>query len=187
MRKDAETRGAKRSRSRGTEGQKRKKTRGHGDARTRGAAGHTDLLAEISRVGGDLEPRVLVSASSPLRVSPEGTLRTWAPGHLCTDTSAPGHLGTSAQTPQHLGTWHLCTEHLLTPHPSLSALRVIPSLRLRVRSEGTYAPTGCLTRDLAASMIASASIWAAWRSSSGLPEPGISRTASLTRLSFAPW
>ena len=87
----------------------------------------------------------------------------------------------------HLGTWHLCTEHLLTPHPSLSALRVIPSLRLRVRSEGTYAPTGCLTRDLAASMIASASIWAAWRSSSGLPEPGISRTASLTRLSFAPW
>ena len=174
MRKDAETRGAKRSRSRGTEGQKRKKTRGHGDARTRGAAGHTDLRTEISRVGGDLEPRVLVSASSPLRVSPEGTLRTWAPG-------------TSAQTPQHLGTWHLCTEHLLTPHPSLSALRVIPSLRLRVRSEGTYAPTGCLTRDLAASMIASASIWAAWRSSSGLPEPGISRTASLTRLSFAPW
>ena len=162
MRKDAETRGAKRSRSRGTEGQKRKKTRGHGDARTRGAAGHTDLRTEISRVGGDLEPRVLVSASSPLRVRSEGTLRTWAPGHLC-------------------------TEHLLTPHPSLSALRVIPSLRLRVRSEGTYAPTGCLTRDLAASMIASASIWAAWRSSSGLPEPGISRTASLTRLSFAPW
>ncbi|PSO59859.1 MAG: hypothetical protein BRC36_14900 [Cyanobacteria bacterium QH_2_48_84] len=71
--------------------QKRKKTRGHGDARTRGAAGHTDLRTEISRVGGNLEPRVLVSASSPLRVSPEGTLRTWAPGHLC-------------------------TEHLLTPH-----------------------------------------------------------------------
>ncbi|PSP08745.1 MAG: hypothetical protein BRC54_00965 [Cyanobacteria bacterium SW_7_48_12] len=39
----------------------------------------------------NLEPPVLVSASSPLRVSPEGTLRTWAPGHLC-------------------------TEHLLTPH-----------------------------------------------------------------------
>ena len=58
-----------------------KKTRGHGDARTRGAAGHTDLLAEISRVGGNLEPRVLVSASSPLRVSPEGTLGTWAPLH----------------------------------------------------------------------------------------------------------
>ena len=172
MRKDAETRGAKRSRSRGTEGHKRKKTRGHGDARTRGAAGHTDLRTEISRVGGDLEPRVLVSASSPLRVSPEGTLRTWAPGHLCTDTSAPGHLAPLHRTP---------------PHPSLSALRVIPSLRLRVRSEGTYAPTGCLTRDLAASMIASASIWAAWRSCSGLPEPGISRTASLTRLSFAPW
>ena len=101
MRKDAETRGAKRSRSRGTEGQKRKKTRGHGDARTRGAAGHTDLRTEISRVGGDLEPRVLVSASSPLRVSPEGTLRTWAPGHLCTDTSAPGHLAPLHRTPPH--------------------------------------------------------------------------------------
>ncbi|PSO93601.1 MAG: hypothetical protein BRC53_14280 [Cyanobacteria bacterium SW_6_48_11] len=79
MRKDAETWGAKRSRSRGKEGQKRKKTRGHGDARTRGAAGHTDLRTEISR-----------------GVSPEGTLRTWAPGHLC-------------------------TEHLLTPHFPLSA------------------------------------------------------------------
>ena len=162
MRKDAETWGAKRSRSRGTEGQKRKKTRGHGDARTRGAAGHTDLRTEISRVGGDLEPRVLVSASSPLRVSPEGTLRTWAPG-------------TSAQN----------TSSLLTPHFPLSASSLL--CVCRVRSEGTYAPTGCLTRDLAASTIASASIWAAWRSSSGLPEPGISRTASLTRLSFAPW
>ena len=174
MRKDAETWGAKRSRSRGTEGQKRKKTRGHGDARTRGAAGHTDLRTEISRVEG---------TSNPVSLSPRHPLSASGAKGL----SAPGHLGTSAQTPQHLGTWHLCTEHLLTPHPSLSALRVIPSLRLRVRSEGTYAPTGCLTRDLAASMIASASIWAAWRSSSGLPEPGISRTASLTRLSFAPW
>ena len=35
------------------------------DAGTRGAAGHTDLRTEISRVGGDLEPRVLVSASPP--------------------------------------------------------------------------------------------------------------------------
>ena len=107
MRKDAETWGAKRSRSRGTEGQKRKKTRGHGDARTRGAAGHTDLRTEISRVGGDLEPRVLVSASSPLRVSPEsvaarptsqgcekGTLRTHAPLHrnLLTPSLLTPHL-----------------------------------------------------------------------------------------------
>ncbi|PSO57360.1 MAG: hypothetical protein BRC39_14950 [Cyanobacteria bacterium QH_7_48_89] len=61
--------------------QGKKKTRGHGDARTRGAAGHTDLRTEISRVRGNLEPRVLVFASSPLRVSPEGTLRTWAPLH----------------------------------------------------------------------------------------------------------
>ena len=144
---------------RGAEEEEDAGTRGRADAGSCGThrSPHRDLKG-----GGDLEPRVLVSASSPLRVRSEGTLRTWAPGHLC-------------------------TEHLLTPHPSLSALRVIPSLRLRVRSEGTYAPTGCLTRDLAASMIASASIWAAWRSSSGLPEPGISRTASLTRLSFAPW
>ena len=86
---DAGTRGQGDKGSRGAEEQKRKKTRRHGDAGTRGAAGHTDLRTEISRVGGNLEPRVLVSASSPLRVSPEGTLRTWAPGHLCTDTSAP--------------------------------------------------------------------------------------------------
>ncbi|PSP05126.1 MAG: uroporphyrinogen-III synthase [Cyanobacteria bacterium SW_12_48_29] len=59
--------------SRGAEEQKRKKTRGHGDAGTRGAAGHTDLRTEISRVGGNLEPRVLVSAtdtSAPASSSP---------------------------------------------------------------------------------------------------------------------
>ncbi|PSP24167.1 MAG: hypothetical protein BRC55_08285 [Cyanobacteria bacterium SW_8_48_13] len=70
-----QTRGAK---GRGAGKQGKKKTRGQGDARTRGAAGHTDLRTEISRVRGNLEPRVLVFASSPLRVSPEGTLRTSA-------------------------------------------------------------------------------------------------------------
>ncbi|PSO53605.1 MAG: hypothetical protein BRC35_15730 [Cyanobacteria bacterium QH_10_48_56] len=65
--------------SRGAGEQGKKKTRGHGDARTRGAAGHTDLRTEFSRVRGNLEPLVLVSALVPKGLS------------------APGHLGTSAQ------------------------------------------------------------------------------------------
>ncbi|PSO62389.1 MAG: hypothetical protein BRC36_10080 [Cyanobacteria bacterium QH_2_48_84] len=70
---DAGTRGHGDTKSRGAPGAEEEENAG-----TRGAAGHTDLRKEISRVGGNLEPRVLVSASSPLRVSPEGTLRTSA-------------------------------------------------------------------------------------------------------------
>ena len=79
----------------------KKKTRGHGDARTRGAAGHTDLRTEISRVRGNLEPRVLVFASPPLRVSPEGTLRTWAPPHLGTSAHKSPHSSLSATKRSH--------------------------------------------------------------------------------------
>ena len=63
------------TRSRGAGEKEDAGTRGRADA---GAAGHTDLRTGISRVRGKLEPRVLVLASSPLRVSPEGTLRTWS-------------------------------------------------------------------------------------------------------------
>ena len=83
---------------RGAEEEEDAGTRGRADAGSCGThrSPHRDLKG-----GGDLEPRVLVSASSPLRVSPEGTLRTWAPGHLCTDTSAPGHLAPLHRTPPH--------------------------------------------------------------------------------------
>ena len=64
---DAGTRGHGDTKSRGAPGAEEEE-----DAGTRGAAGHTDLCKEISRVGGNLEPRVLVSASSPLRVATSG-------------------------------------------------------------------------------------------------------------------
>jgi succinyl-CoA synthetase beta subunit len=60
-------------------------------ASSRGTEGQRGTGAEEQRGTGANKPTHL--------------LRTWAPGHLCTETSAPGHLGTSAQKPPHLGTW----------------------------------------------------------------------------------
>ena len=158
--------------NRGAEEEEDAGTRGRADAGS--CRTHRSPHRDLKGWRGPRTPcpclRVIPSPRQSRRDSPH--LGTWAPLHRHLSTWAPG---TSAQN----------TSSLLTPHFPLSASSLL--CVCRVRSEGTYAPTGCLTRDLAASMIASASIWAAWRSSSGLPEPGISRTASLTRLSFAPW